>query len=105
MIVFCPDDMADTAKAAGAVEAGADDLVNDALKAKFQNTFPPEAVDNIKWYPPVPAGLPSQLVTRRPDLLARLRAEPAAIFGALPSRANPYATAPRATAASGFSES
>jgi spermidine/putrescine transport system substrate-binding protein len=37
--------------------AGSDELVNDELKARFQNTFPPEAVDNIKWYPPVPAGL------------------------------------------------
>ena len=37
--------------------AGSDAFVNDALKAKFQVTFPPEAVDNIKWYPPVPAGL------------------------------------------------
>ncbi|MCB1358035.1 MAG: extracellular solute-binding protein, partial [Maritimibacter sp.] len=37
--------------------AGSDAYVNDALKAKFQVTFPPEAVDNIKWYPPVPAGL------------------------------------------------
>jgi len=37
--------------------SGADELVNDELKARFQQTFPPEAVDNIKWYPPVPAGL------------------------------------------------
>ncbi|PIE07127.1 MAG: spermidine/putrescine ABC transporter substrate-binding protein [Rhodobacterales bacterium] len=36
---------------------GADELVNEELKARFQGTFPPEAVDNIKWYPPVPAGL------------------------------------------------
>lgn len=36
---------------------GADALVDDALKARFQKSFPPEAIDNIKWYPPVPAGL------------------------------------------------
>lgn len=37
--------------------AGADELVSADLKAKYQASFPPEAVDNIKWYPPVPAGL------------------------------------------------
>ncbi|WP_040604276.1 extracellular solute-binding protein [Sagittula stellata] len=37
--------------------AGADEYVEDSLKAKYQASFPPEAVDNIKWYPPVPAGL------------------------------------------------
>jgi len=36
---------------------GADAFVDDALKARYQASFPPEAVDNIKWYPPVPAGL------------------------------------------------
>jgi len=36
---------------------GSDALVDDALKARFQNSFPQEAIDNIKWYPPVPAGL------------------------------------------------
>lgn len=36
---------------------GADEFASDALKARFQNSFPPEAIDNIKWYPPVPAGL------------------------------------------------
>ncbi|SNR75870.1 extracellular solute-binding protein [Puniceibacterium sediminis] len=35
--------------------AGADEFVNDALKAQYQNSFPPAAVDNIRWYPPVPA--------------------------------------------------
>ncbi|WP_146585249.1 extracellular solute-binding protein [Puniceibacterium confluentis] len=35
--------------------AGADEFVNDALKAQYQTSFPPEAVDNIRWYPPVPA--------------------------------------------------
>jgi spermidine/putrescine transport system substrate-binding protein len=36
---------------------GADEFVSDALKARYQASFPPEAVDNIRWYPPVPAGL------------------------------------------------
>jgi spermidine/putrescine transport system substrate-binding protein len=36
---------------------GADEFVNDALKANYQASFSPAAVDNIKWYPPVPAGL------------------------------------------------
>ncbi len=36
---------------------GADAMADDALKARFQASFPPEAIDNIKWYPPVPAGL------------------------------------------------
>ncbi|MEM7566989.1 MAG: extracellular solute-binding protein [Pseudomonadota bacterium] len=36
---------------------GADAFVNEDLKARYQASFPPEAVDNIKWYPPVPAGI------------------------------------------------
>ena len=36
---------------------GADDLVGEAQKAQFQASFPQEAIDNIKWYPTVPAGL------------------------------------------------
>ncbi|APE45634.1 spermidine/putrescine ABC transporter substrate-binding protein (plasmid) [Sulfitobacter alexandrii] len=36
---------------------GGDANVDDALKAKYQASFPQEAIDNIKWYPPVPAGL------------------------------------------------
>lgn len=36
---------------------GADEFASDDLKAKYQASFPPEAIDNIKWYPPVPAGL------------------------------------------------
>jgi spermidine/putrescine transport system substrate-binding protein len=36
---------------------GADAFASDALKARYQASFPPAAVDNIKWYPPVPAGL------------------------------------------------
>ena len=37
--------------------AGADEFVNEELKARYQASFPPEAVDNIRWYPPVPAGI------------------------------------------------
>lgn len=36
---------------------GADAFAADALKKRFQNSFPQAAIDNIKWYPPVPAGL------------------------------------------------
>ncbi|MCR8827916.1 extracellular solute-binding protein [Pseudosulfitobacter koreensis] len=36
---------------------GGDANVDDALKAKYQASFPQEAIDNIKWYPSVPAGL------------------------------------------------
>jgi len=36
---------------------GSDAYVDDTLKAQFQKSFPPEAIDNIKWYPPVPPGL------------------------------------------------
>lgn len=36
---------------------GGDAGVDGALKAKYQASFPQEAIDNIKWYPSVPAGL------------------------------------------------
>ncbi len=36
---------------------GGDAGVDDALKARYQASFPQEAIDNIKWYPTVPAGL------------------------------------------------
>jgi spermidine/putrescine transport system substrate-binding protein len=36
---------------------GADEHVSADLKARYQASFPPADVDNIKWYPPVPAGL------------------------------------------------
>ncbi len=39
--------------------AGADEFAEEGLKAKYQASFPQEAIDNIKWYPPVPAGLES----------------------------------------------
>jgi spermidine/putrescine transport system substrate-binding protein len=37
--------------------AGSDQHVSDDLKARYGNSFPQADVDNIKWYPPVPAGL------------------------------------------------
>lgn len=36
---------------------GADNFVNDTAKTQFQTSFPQAAIDNIKWYPTVPAGL------------------------------------------------
>lgn len=36
---------------------GGDEGVNADLKARYQASFDQEAIDNIKWYPPVPAGL------------------------------------------------
>lgn len=36
---------------------GGDEGVNADLKARYQSSFDQAAIDNIKWYPPVPAGL------------------------------------------------
>jgi spermidine/putrescine transport system substrate-binding protein len=36
---------------------GADQHVEATLKRQFASSFPQAAIDNIKWYPPVPAGL------------------------------------------------
>jgi spermidine/putrescine transport system substrate-binding protein len=36
---------------------GSDEFVNDTLKAQFKQSFPEVDLDNINWYPPVPAGL------------------------------------------------
>jgi spermidine/putrescine transport system substrate-binding protein len=36
---------------------GADAHAEAKLKAQFQDSFPQAAIDNIKWYPPVPPGL------------------------------------------------
>ena len=57
--VMQPEIAAKITAAAGnfTASAGSDEYVDDALKARYQASFPPEAVDNIKWYPPVPAGL------------------------------------------------
>ncbi len=57
--VMRPENAALVTKAAGNFTAskGSDALVDEGLKKRFQESFPPEAIDNIKWYPPVPAGL------------------------------------------------
>jgi len=36
---------------------GADEFASAELKARFQGSFPQADIDNIKWYPTVPAGL------------------------------------------------
>lgn len=36
---------------------GSDAFVSAKLKEQFNKSFPQQALDNIKWYPPVPAGL------------------------------------------------
>jgi len=36
---------------------GSDEYVEETLKRQFQTSFPPAAIDGIRWYPPVPAGL------------------------------------------------
>jgi spermidine/putrescine transport system substrate-binding protein len=36
---------------------GSAQYVDETLRKQFNASFPPEAIDNIKWYPPVPAGL------------------------------------------------
>ncbi len=38
---------------------GAMDHTDPAVAENFKRSFPPEAIDNIKWYPPVPAQLES----------------------------------------------
>jgi spermidine/putrescine transport system substrate-binding protein len=57
--VMQPDIAAMITASAGNFTAsqGGDAGVDDALKAKYQASFPQEAIDNIKWYPSVPAGL------------------------------------------------
>jgi spermidine/putrescine transport system substrate-binding protein len=39
--------------------AKANEYVDAAVRANFDRCFPPEVIDNIKWYPPVPAKLES----------------------------------------------
>ncbi len=41
----------------GTASAGATQLLDDAVRANFERTFPQKDIDNIKWYPPVPAKL------------------------------------------------
>ncbi len=54
-----PDIAAKVASAAGNFTAskGADKLMDAKLKAQFAASFPQAALDNVKWYPAVPAGL------------------------------------------------
>ena len=50
---------AKVAAAAGNFTAsnGADKLIQGKLKDQFAESFPKAAIDNIRWYPAVPAGL------------------------------------------------
>lgn len=43
----------------GTASAGAVKLLDPAVRGNFERSFPQEAIDNIKWYPPVPAKLES----------------------------------------------
>lgn len=54
-----PDVAAKVAASAGNFSAsqGADKLAAGKLKDQFAESFPQAAIDNIKWYPAVPAGL------------------------------------------------
>jgi spermidine/putrescine transport system substrate-binding protein len=36
---------------------GADQLMDAKLKAQFAASFPESALQNVKWYPAVPAGI------------------------------------------------
>ena len=54
-----PEVAAKVASAAGNFTAskGADQLADATLKKQFTESFPDAALKNIKWYPPVPAGI------------------------------------------------
>jgi len=45
------------AEKTGTASKGSIELTNVDIRGNFQRSFPPEAIDNIKWYPPVPAKL------------------------------------------------
>lgn len=57
--VMRPEVAAMIVEAAGNFTAAVDGdkFVEEGARKRFQDTFPPEAIDNIKWYPPVPTGL------------------------------------------------
>ncbi|MDO6462319.1 extracellular solute-binding protein [Granulosicoccaceae sp. 1_MG-2023] len=57
--VMQPEVAAKITAAAGNFTAsqGADEFADAQLKTQFRTSFPAEALDNIKWYPTVPAGL------------------------------------------------
>jgi spermidine/putrescine transport system substrate-binding protein len=54
-----PEIAAKVAAGAGnfTASAGADKLMGGKLKDQFAESFPKAAIDNIKWYPAVPAGI------------------------------------------------
>jgi len=43
----------------GTASAGATKLLDASVRGNFERTFPMKDIDNIKWYPPVPAALES----------------------------------------------
>jgi spermidine/putrescine transport system substrate-binding protein len=45
------------AEKTGTAAKGSIELTNVDIRGNFQRSFPPAAIDNIKWYPPVPAKL------------------------------------------------
>ncbi len=57
--VMRPEIAAKITEAAGnfTASAGSDAHVNEVAKAQLQGSFPPADLDNINWYPAVPAGL------------------------------------------------
>lgn len=57
--VMKPEIAAQITKSAGNFSAskGAEAFVDEKLKANYEASFDQAAIDNIKWYPPVPAGL------------------------------------------------
>lgn len=57
--VMRPDIAAKITASAGNFTAskGSDEYVDPQAKAQYQDSFSPADIDNIKWYPPVPAGL------------------------------------------------
>jgi spermidine/putrescine transport system substrate-binding protein len=41
----------------GTASKGSIQLCEEGVRANFERSFPQEAIDSIKWYPPVPAQL------------------------------------------------
>lgn len=51
----------------GTASAGAEEFLNEEIKANFSRSFSKADIDNIKWHPPVPAGfekIESQILDR-----------------------------------------
>jgi len=57
--VMRPDIAAKIVNSAGSfsASAGSDDLVDPKLRAAYQDAFDDETIANIRWFPPIPAGL------------------------------------------------